>query len=94
MPLIKSKSKEAFGKNVAAEIRAGKPQKQAVAIAYATKRAAKKDGGGLYANIHAKRERIAAGSGERMRKPGAEGAPSKQDFINSAKTAKKKEGEI
>ena len=48
--------------------------------------------GGLYANIHAKRERIAKGSGERMRKPGAEGAPSKQDFINSAKTAKKKEG--
>lgn len=92
MPLIKSKSKEAFGKNVAAEIKAGKPQKQAVAIAYATKRAAMKDGGGLYANIHAKRERIKAGSGERMRKPGAEGAPSKQDFINSAKTAKKKEG--
>jgi len=92
MPLIKSKSKEAFGKNVAAEIKAGKPQKQAVAIAYATKRAAKKDGGGLYANIHAKRERIKAGSGERMRKPGTEGAPSRQDFINSAKTAKKKEG--
>jgi hypothetical protein len=48
--------------------------------------------GGLYANIHAKRERIAKGSGERMRKPGAEGAPSKQDFIDSAKTAKKKDG--
>ena len=92
MPLIKSKSKEAFGKNVATEIKAGKPQKQAVAIAYATKRAAKKEGGGLYANIHAKRERIKAGSGERMRKPGAEGAPSKQDFIDAAKTAKKKEG--
>ena len=45
MPLIKSKSKEAFGKNVAAEIKAGKPQNQAVAIAYATKRAAKKTGG-------------------------------------------------
>jgi hypothetical protein len=44
---------------------------------------------GLYANIHAKRERIKNGSGERMRKPGDEGAPSKQDFINSAKTAKK-----
>jgi hypothetical protein len=45
---------------------------------------------GLYANIHAKRKRIAAGSGEKMRKPGTKGAPSKKDFINSAKTAKKK----
>jgi len=43
---------------------------------------------GLYANIHAKQKRIAAGSKEKMRKPGAKGAPSKQDFINSAKTAK------
>jgi hypothetical protein len=45
---------------------------------------------GLYANIHAKKARIAAGSGEKMRKPGTKGAPSKKDFINSAKTAKKK----
>ena len=45
---------------------------------------------GLYANIHAKQKRIAAGSGEKMRKPGAKGAPSKADFIKSAKTAKKK----
>jgi hypothetical protein len=45
---------------------------------------------GLYANINAKRKRIAAGSKEKMRKPGSKGAPSKQDFINSAKTAKKK----
>ena len=45
---------------------------------------------GLYANIDAKKARIAAGSGEKMRKPGAKGAPSKQDFIKSAKTAKKK----
>jgi len=43
---------------------------------------------GLYANIQAKRARIAAGSGERMRKPGAKGAPSKADFVESAKTAK------
>ena len=42
---------------------------------------------GLYANIHAKKARIAAGSGEKMRKPGAKGAPSKQDFIKSALTA-------
>jgi hypothetical protein len=40
MPLVKSKSPEAFRKNVAAEVKAGKPVKQAVAIAYATKRAA------------------------------------------------------
>ena len=44
---------------------------------------------GLYANIAAKRERIKAGSGEKMRKPGAKGAPTKQAFIESAKTAKK-----
>jgi hypothetical protein len=44
---------------------------------------------GLYANINAKKKRIAAGSGEKMRKPGSAGAPSKQDFINSLKTAKK-----
>jgi hypothetical protein len=45
---------------------------------------------GLYANIHAKQERIKAGSGEKMRKPGATGAPSAKDFKQSAKTAKKK----
>ena len=44
---------------------------------------------GLYANIHAKRARIAAGSGETMRKPGAKGAPSAQAFKESAKTAKR-----
>lgn len=49
-------------------------------------------GGGLYANINAKRERIAEGSGEKMRKPGAPGAPTKQDFKESAKTAKMKTG--
>ena len=44
---------------------------------------------GLYANIHAKRERIAAGSGEKMRKPRATGAPTAKAFKQSAKTAKK-----
>ena len=44
---------------------------------------------GLYANIDAKRKRIAAGSKEKMRKPGSKGAPTAQAFINSAKTAKK-----
>jgi hypothetical protein len=40
MPLVKSKSPEAFSKNVKAEVKAGKPVKQAVAIAYSVKRAA------------------------------------------------------
>jgi hypothetical protein len=44
---------------------------------------------GLYANINAKKKRIAAGSKERMRKPGQKGAPTAKAFINSAKTAKK-----
>jgi hypothetical protein len=44
---------------------------------------------GLYANINAKRERIAAGSGEKMRKPGEKGAPTAKAFKDSAKTAKK-----
>jgi hypothetical protein len=43
---------------------------------------------GLYANIHAKRARIRAGSGEKMRKAGSKGAPSAKDFKESAKTAK------
>jgi hypothetical protein len=44
---------------------------------------------GLYANIHAKRERIKAGSGEKMRKVGAKGAPTAKAFKESAKTRKK-----
>jgi hypothetical protein len=44
---------------------------------------------GLYSNIAAKRERIKEGSGEKMRKPGAKGAPSAADFKAAAKTAKK-----
>jgi len=43
---------------------------------------------GLYANIHAKQSRIAAGSGEKMRSPGAKGAPTAKAFKESAKTAK------
>ena len=45
---------------------------------------------GLYSNIAAKRERIKEGSGEKMRKAGAKGAPTAKDFKDSAKTAKKK----
>jgi hypothetical protein len=44
---------------------------------------------GLYANIHAKRKRIAEGSGEKMNKPGTKGAPTAKAFRQSAKTAKK-----
>jgi hypothetical protein len=45
---------------------------------------------GLYANIAAKKARIKAGSGEKMRKVGAKGAPSAKDFKDAAKTTKKK----
>lgn len=50
---------------------------------------ARKKPPGLYANIHAKRKRIASGSGEKMRKVGSKGAPTKAAFIKSAKTARK-----
>ena len=45
---------------------------------------------GLYANIHAKRKRIKAGSGDKMRKPGAKGAPTDANFKRAAKTTKKR----
>tara|TARA_R110000772_G_scaffold47048_1_gene107687 strand:+ start:309 stop:449 length:141 start_codon:yes stop_codon:yes gene_type:complete len=45
---------------------------------------------GLYSNIAAKKARIKAGSGEKMRKAGSKGAPSAKDFKDAAKTAKKK----
>ena len=50
--------------------------------------------GGLYENIHKKQDRIKAGSGEHMRKVGSKGAPTKEAFIQSAKTAKKKDGGV
>lgn len=87
MPLIKSKSSKAFEGNLKAELAAGKPKKQALAIAYDVQRRAKKEGG-LYENIHAKQQRIAEGSGEKMRKPGSPGAPTEQAFKEAAKTAK------
>ena len=49
---------------------------------------------GLYANIHAKRERISEGSGEKMRRVGSKGAPTAQAFKESAKTAKMKDGGV
>jgi len=54
------------------------------------KAVALKGGGGLYDNINAKRKRIAAGSGEKMRKPGSPGAPTAKAFKQSLKTAKGK----
>ena len=44
----------------------------------------------LYENIHKKRKRIKAGSGEKMRKPGSKGAPTAKNFKDAAKTAKKR----
>ena len=52
----------------------------------------KMKGGGLYENINAKRERIAEGSGEKMRRVGSKGAPTADAFKQSAKTAKMKAG--
>ena len=65
----------------------GVPQKVGKEFAKADKGKKFKEGG-LYDNIHAKRERIAEGSGEKMRRVGSKGAPTGQAFINSAKTAK------
>lgn len=92
MPLVKSKSEKAFTSNLKAELVAGKPKKQALAIAYDVQRRANKAEGGLYENIHKKQERIAHGSGEKMRKPGSPGAPTAEAFRESAKTAKMKDG--
>jgi hypothetical protein len=57
-------------------------------------RAVKRYGGGLYANIHAKRERIKHGSKERMRKVGSEGAPTAEAFKQSARTARAAGGQV
>ena len=64
--------------------RVARPRRHEVEMVMA--RAKKK---GLYANINAKRARIKAGSGEKMRKPGTKGAPTAKAFKQSAKTAKK-----
>lgn len=61
--------------------------KEKLAEVYAGRKVKAKKG--LYFNINAKRERIAAGSGERMRKPGEKGAPTAEQFKQAAKTAKK-----
>ena len=67
----------------------GVPQKVGKEFVKADK---KMKGGGLYENINAKRERIAEGSGEKMRRVGSKGAPTADAFKQSAKTAKMSEG--
>jgi hypothetical protein len=69
----------------------GVPQKVGKEFVKADK---KLKGGGLYANIHAKQQRIAEGSGEKMRRVGSEGAPTAKAFKESAKTAKMKDGGV
>jgi hypothetical protein len=82
---------EAVAHNPAFAKKVGIPQKVGKEFAKADKGKEFK-GGGLYENIHKKRERIAEGSGEKMRRVGSEGAPTAKAFKESAKTAKLKEG--
>ena len=72
----------------------GVPQKVGKEFVHADTGEKFKSGGGLYANIHAKQERIRHGSKEHMRKPNSKGAPSAQAFVESAKTARKKDGGV
>jgi hypothetical protein len=82
---------EAVAHNPAFAKKTGIPQKVGKEFANADKGKEFK-GGGLYENIHKKRERIAEGSGEKMRRVGSEGAPTAKAFRESAKTAKLKDG--
>jgi hypothetical protein len=84
-------AKKTVSEKISQLVHEGYPQKQAVAIALNEERAGKvKRNPGLYDNINAKRARIAAGSGERMRRPGTKGAPTQEAFVRSAKTARKR----
>ena len=84
---------EAVAHNPAFAKKVGIPQKVGKEFASADK-GKKFAKGGLYENIHKKQARIKAGSGEHMRKVGSKGAPTKEAFIQSAKTAKKKDGGV
>jgi hypothetical protein len=88
MPLKHGKSQNTISSNISEMVQAGHAHKQAIAAALNIARETKASGGGLYANIHAKRQRIADGSHERMRKPGTEGAPTAQSFEDADRTAK------
>jgi len=83
--------KKTVSQKISQLVHEGYPQKQAVAIALNEERSGKvKRNPGLYDNINAKRTRIAAGSGERMRRPGTKGAPTDAAFKRSAMTARKR----
>ena len=82
---------EAVAHNPAFAKKVGIPTKVGKEFAKADK-GKKFKGGGLYANINAKRERIAEGSGEKMRRVGSKGAPTAEAFKQSARTAKMKDG--
>ena len=80
---------EAVAHNPSFAKKVGIPQKVGKEFARADE-GKKFKGGGLYDNINAKRERIAEGSGEKMRRVGSKGAPTAEAFRESAKTAKSK----
>jgi len=88
MPLKKGSSQKTVSSNISEMMHSGHPQDQSIAAALNVARNTKALGGGLYANIHAKRERIAHGSKEKMRSPNAKGAPTAKAFKISARTAK------
>ena len=94
MPLKHGKSQATISGNISEMIKAGHPRNQAIAAALSTARETKANGGGLYANIHAKQERIKHGSHEHMRKPGSKGAPTAEAFEKSARTARATGGEV
>jgi hypothetical protein len=94
MPLKRGKSQDVISGNIAEMIKSGHPRDQSIAAALSTARKTKAGGGGLYANIHAKRERIEQGSKERMRKVGSKGAPTAEAFKQSARTARADGGQV
>jgi hypothetical protein len=94
MPLTKGKSQATISHNISEMVHAGHPTDQSIAAALNVARKARLDGGGLYANIHAKQERIAHGSHEHMRKPGSLGAPTAKAFEQSERTARLDGGEL
>jgi hypothetical protein len=85
---------EAVAHNPAFAKKVGISQKVGKEFAKADEGKKFKEGGGLYENIHAKQQRIAEGSGEKMRRVGSKGAPTAQAFKDSSKTVKMKDGGV